>query len=75
MDWNDCVSLIKSKFYFDVAIEHRYKLCDFRPAFGHIFKEYIDGYDFGGYADSGDTLYGDLRALMLDYILYKDALY
>lgn len=31
---------------FDVAIESGYKICDFRPAFGCIFYNYIKDYDF-----------------------------
>ena len=27
---------------FDVAIESGYKLCDFKPAYGHIFSDYIN---------------------------------
>lgn len=71
MEWDDCISLIKNKIDFDVVINNPYKLCDFRPAFGHIFEEYIEGYDFWGYTDSGDTLYGDLRDFLSDDILRK----
>lgn len=69
MEWDECIRLIKNKIDFDVEINNPYKLCDFRPAFGHIFEEYIEGYDFWGYTDSGDTLYGDLRGFLHDDML------
>ena len=69
MEWDDCIRLIKSKIDFDVVINSPYKLCDFRPAFGHIFEEYIEGYDFWGHTDSGDTLYGDLRGFLTNDML------
>ena len=69
MSWGDCVALIKSKFDFDVALNNPYKLCDYRPAFGYIFADYITGFDFWGHTDSGDTLYGDLRKFLTDGLL------
>ena len=36
-----------------------YKLCDYRPAYGEIFSEYIKGYDFWGHCDL-DLIYGDV---------------
>jgi len=44
---------------FDVQISHSRKLCDFRPAYGVIFEDYIRDYDFWGHCDvdeSGETL-------------------
>lgn len=45
-----------------------YKLCDFRPAYGLIFAEYIKGYDFWGYGDI-DLIYGDTRKFLTDDVL------
>ena len=36
---------------FAVAVESGYKLCDFKPAYGTIFTDYIRDYDFWGYCD------------------------
>jgi len=36
---------------FEVAVESSYKLCDFKPAYGLIFSEWIKKYDFWGYCD------------------------
>ncbi len=45
-----------------------YKLCDFRPAYGEIFQEYIKGYDFWGHCDN-DQIFGDIRHFITDDIL------
>ena len=38
-----------------------YKLCDIKPALGHIHADRLDGFDFWGFSDI-DLVYGDLRA-------------
>jgi len=53
---------------FDVAIESGYKLCDFKPAYGHIFSDYIRDYDFWGYCDV-DVIFGNIRSFMTDELL------
>ena len=53
---------------FEIAIESGYKICDFRPAFGCIFYEYIKDYDFWGYCDV-DVIFGNIRAFMTDELL------
>ena len=40
--------------------ESAYKICDLRPAFGHIHKKDIEEYDFYGYGDI-DVIYGNLN--------------
>ena len=53
---------------FEVAIEHGYKLCDFKPAYGCIFAGYIREYDFWGYCDV-DVIFGNIRLYMTDELL------
>ena len=53
---------------FEVAIESGYKLCDFKPAYGHIFAEFIRDYDFWGYCDV-DVIFGHIRSFMTDELL------
>lgn len=45
-----------------------YKICDYKPTFGWLFKEYLKEYDFWGYCDL-DAIYGDLRIAFTDEIL------
>ena len=53
---------------FDVAVEYGYKLCDFKPAYGYIFSDYIKECDFWGYCDI-DVIFGNIRAFMTDELL------
>ena len=55
---------------FDVTLQKPYKLCDFRPAFGMIFKNDLLDYDFWGYCDL-DMIAGDIRGFITDDILEK----
>lgn len=69
MSWADCVALVKSKFDFEVALNDPYKLCDFKPAYGYIFSEYLLNSDFWGHVDSSDTILGDIRRIITDEML------
>lgn len=69
MSWDDCVRLVKSRLDFEIALKDPYKLCDCKPAYGHIFSEYVEGYDFWGHMDSTDTVLGDLRKFLNDEVL------
>ena len=40
-----------------------YKLCDYRPAYGVLFDEYIKGFEYWGYCDC-DTLMGDVLGFL-----------
>ena len=53
---------------FEVTVESGYKLCDFKPAYGHIFQDYIKSYDFWGYCDV-DVIFGNIRSFMTDELL------
>lgn len=53
---------------FDVNIEQAYKLCDFKPAYGCIFFDYIKDYDFWGYCDI-DVIFGNIRSFMTEELL------
>jgi Family of unknown function (DUF6625) len=48
-----------------------YKICDFRPAFGLIFEDYLQGYDYWAHGDL-DVIYGDLRGSLSDEVLDHD---
>jgi hypothetical protein len=52
--------LASSKLGLEITLSHARKLCDFKPLYGHLFEEYLVGYDYWGYTDL-DVIYGDLR--------------
>jgi len=50
----------EEKLGFETALNHAYKLCDFRPLYGFLFQEILQGYNYWGYCDV-DLLFGILR--------------
>ncbi|NRA16437.1 MAG: hypothetical protein HRU04_13145 [Oceanospirillaceae bacterium] len=52
-------SLVKDKLGIDASINNGYKLCDFRPAYGLIFEDYITDYEFWAMGDV-DVIYGSV---------------
>lgn len=56
------------KLGFSVNIDYPYKLCDFKPAYGFIFSELIDGYEFWGQSDL-DIIYGNIRDFLTEVLL------
>ncbi len=51
-----------------INVEEIEKLKDFRPAYGKIFANHIQGYDFWGHVDT-DTLLGDIREFLTAEVL------
>lgn len=61
--------LIKEKIPF-ISDVTPYKLCDFKPFYGIIFKSYLEKYDFWGFCDF-DCIFGDLNKFITEDILNK----
>lgn len=61
-----CV-LAEKKLHKKVRIDTPYKLCDFKPIYGHILEDYLSEYDYWGHCDV-DLIFGDLRKF---FNLYK----
>lgn len=53
------VEFIQSKFEFKIGLNKPYKLCDFKPAYGYIFEEYITEYKCWGHCDV-DLIFGNI---------------
>jgi hypothetical protein len=56
------------KLGISARLKPGYKICDFRPLFGYLFPELIQGYQFWGYGDI-DVLYGDRRYFLNNGVL------
>lgn len=54
---------VQRKFDFPISLDKAYKLCDYKPAYGYIFEEWIKEYDYWGYCDC-DLLFGDLTPVL-----------
>jgi hypothetical protein len=61
-------ALATEKLGFQTAIYSPYKLCDFKPAYGLLFVEYLKDYDFWGHGDI-DVIYGNIRNFITHDVL------
>ena len=68
MSYDEFVKFVSSKFEFELALKSPYKLCDFKPAYGFIFSEYLRNFDFWGHCDF-DCFFGDIRKWLQGDIL------
>ena len=67
---DDLKELIEQRLDIKIDQLKPYKLCDFRPAFGIIFSEYIREYDFWGHCDI-DQIFGKISNFLTENILEK----
>lgn len=65
---DDIRNLASQKLGFTVNLEYPYKLCDFKPAYGFIFSDILQDYDFWGHGDI-DMVYGNIRDFMTEELL------
>lgn len=68
MSLSDFEKLISEKLESRICVEKPFKICDFRPAYGKIFEDYLSGYDWWGYCDV-DLVFGNIRHFLTDLIL------
>lgn len=50
---------------FDATLHSPYKCCDYKPLYGLIFSDYVNGYDYWGHCDL-DMIFGDLNQCFQD---------
>lgn len=60
--------MIQQHIDFPIKLNMPYKLCDYKPAYGEVFQQYIQGYEFWGHCDS-DIIWGDLSKFISDTIM------
>ena len=70
MSFEQMKELFQKHYDFPLSIRAPYKFCDFRPAFGEIFSDYLVGYDYWGHCDV-DLIWGDIRKFVTDDVLTK----
>ena len=66
----DFVERLNSKLDLALQAIQPYKICDYRPAFGVIFNDYLESYDFWGHCDI-DLVFGDIRKFITEDILER----
>lgn len=62
---------MQAVFDFEICLNSAYKLCDYKPAYGEAFQDYIKDYDYWGYCDI-DLIWGDIRKFLTDDILSEN---
>jgi hypothetical protein len=60
--------LIKKKIGKMATLDDAYKVCDYKPAFGILFDDYLKEFDFWGHCDI-DIIWGDIRKYATQEIL------
>lgn len=70
MTFSDCKKLIQTKFDFQISLNSPQKLCDYRPAYGLIFSDYLIDYDWWGHCDL-DQIFGILGHFITEEMLQK----
>lgn len=55
---------------FEAALSHPCKCCDYKPLYGVLFSDLLEGYDYWGHCDV-DLIFGDLQYFFEKYDLYS----
>ena len=69
IDLNEFKRMAEKHTGFKPAFSSPYKLCDYKPALGEIFKEVLSGYDYWGFCDI-DIILGDMDSFLDDLDAY-----
>lgn len=70
MTFSECYDLVQSKFDFPVSLSKPQKLCDYKCAYGFIFSDYLNDYDWWGHCDL-DQIFGNLSNFITEEMLEK----
>lgn len=70
ISFDDLKEKVQKKFDFQISLSSPYKLCDYKPAYGYIFEEWIKEYQYWGHCDI-DTLMGNLSNFLTEDFLEK----
>lgn len=68
MSFSECQKLVQSKFDFTVSLSNPQKLCDYKCAYGVIFEDYLQAYQWWGHCDL-DQIFGDLDSFLTEQML------
>ncbi|MEB0280868.1 MULTISPECIES: DUF6625 family protein [unclassified Mucilaginibacter] len=68
IQFQDMASYVSVRLGLMACIAFPYKMCDFKPAYGLIFQNYVCNYDFWAHGDI-DVIYGNIRGFMTTELL------
>jgi hypothetical protein len=60
LSYGDCLAFVSLRLGIAFSPQNPYKLCDIKPALGHIHEDCLRGWDFWAFGDI-DVIYGRLR--------------
>ncbi|MEI6321627.1 MAG: DUF6625 family protein [bacterium] len=60
--------IFTKKTGIQIKVERPYKKTDYKPVYGLLFEELIEGFDFWGYCDL-DQIFGNIRKFITDEVL------
>ena len=63
ISFQEIKTYIQNKFDFAISLDAPYKFCDYKPAYGYIFSEYLTDYEFWGHCDI-DLIFGNVRKFL-----------
>ena len=63
ISFQEIKTYIQNKFDFAISLDASYKFCDYKPAYGYIFSDYLKQYDFWGHCDI-DLIFGNIRKFL-----------
>lgn len=66
MTLKEMKKIAEKKLKMEISLEKPYKCCDFRPAYGVIFEDYLKGYCYWGHCDF-DMIFGDIYSFIKKY--------
>jgi hypothetical protein len=73
LTWEDYCLYASNKLNINFQPQSPYKICDLKPAFGYLWYDEIQLFDFWGYGDI-DIIYGSLRDFLTVGILKKNVI-
>ena len=65
--FEDIKNKAQACFDFPIVLDRPYKLCDYKAAYGDIFKNELTGYDYWGMCDL-DLVWGNIREFLKNMI-------
>lgn len=74
ISFDDYCALVAKRLDIEFKPASAYKLCDIKPALGHIHAQDLAAYDFWAFGDI-DVIYGDLRSYFTESKLQKKDLF
>ena len=65
IEWTDLKCRAEKVLGFSPALEKPYKCCDYKPLYGLLFADYLDGYEYWGHCDF-DLIFGDFEKFLCE---------